>query len=148
MINTCPECGALLGEDNSCQTIFDSFLVLEFADSAYGAVHFLTVTCFMIQHGRYSDEALTWIEQKLRSNLEDGIPAQQIRQQAAREAGPGRRTWKVNRQPGASLLPRMEWSMTIADVASRYQDASSYCEEVKKWARLTLHEMKPLLPRH
>lgn len=59
--NTCPECGATWLEDSTCQSVFDEFLVLEYSDPAYGEVHFLTVVCFMIQHGRYSDEALVWI---------------------------------------------------------------------------------------
>lgn len=107
----------------------------------------LTVACFMIQHGRYSDEALVWIEQKLRSYLQEGLPVEQIRHQAAREASQNTHTWKVTRQPGAPPMPKIPWSVTIADVASSYQDANSYCELVTQWARSTLHEMKPLTRR-
>ena len=57
MRSTCTECGAALDE-TTCQSIFDSFLVLEFSEAAYGAVHMLTVACFMIQYRRYSDEGL------------------------------------------------------------------------------------------
>ena len=145
--NTCPECGAVLLEDNSCQAIFGSFLVLEFTDPAYGEVHMLTVACYLIQHGRYSDEALSWIEQKLREHLEEGVPAEQIRRWAARETGQSRRTWKIIREPDAPRVPKVAWSMTIADVAAKYQDANSYCELVRKWARITLGEMKPNLAR-
>ncbi len=147
MTQPCPECGAILAEDNSCQTIFDSFLVLEFSDSGYGKVHMLTVACFMIQHGRYSDEALIWIEQQLRAYLEEGIPTDQIRQMAAKETNQSRRAWRVNRRPDAPQLPKIAWSMTIADVASSYQDAESYCELVTQWARITLREMRPLFDR-
>ena len=145
MANQCAECGASLSQDSSCQSIFESFLVLEFTDPGYGEVHLLTVACYMIQHGRYSDEALTWIEQKLHDYLEDGMPAWHIRQEAAKEADQVKRTWKVNRQPDARRLPKIAWSMTIAEVAASYQDAESYCELVKQWARATLDEMKPLL---
>jgi len=148
MSTTCPECGAALGENSSCQSIFDQLLVLEFSDPAYGEVHMLTVACFMIQHGRYSDEAMAWIERQLRLNLEGGIPPEQIRQQAARLADQGRRTWRVVRQPGVAPLPKIAWSMTIADVAAQYRDAESYCELVKKWARLTLLEMSPYSSGH
>jgi hypothetical protein len=147
MPTTCPECGAMLDDGNSCQEIFDSFLVLEFTDPAYGEVHMLTVACFMIQHGKYSDEGLTWMEQKLRENLEQGISPQQIRRQSARETSQGTRTWKVTRQKGAPPQPKISWSMTIADVAENYSDAAQYRELVKKWAFTTLHEMKPLLPK-
>src|SRR5512138_3523416 len=85
MPNRCPECGALLADGSSCQALFESLLALEFTDPGYGQVHMLTVACFMIQHGRYSDEALTWIEKNLRAFLEEGQPAQQIRRQAQKE---------------------------------------------------------------
>ncbi len=58
MPTICPVCGAVLPEGSTCQSIFDEFLNLEYTDPAYGQVHYLTVTCFMIQHERYSDEAL------------------------------------------------------------------------------------------
>ncbi len=147
MTNICSDCAAVLQNDASCQTIFDSFLVHEFTDPAYGEVHMLTVACFMIQHGRYSNEALNWIEQKIRANLQEGITAEQIREPAEKETNQSKRTWKVTRRPGDSALPKIAWSMTIADVASNYQDARSYNDLVKQWARITLFEMKPLLSK-
>jgi hypothetical protein len=145
MPDRCPECGAVLDEGSSCQTIFDALLVLEFTNPEYGEVHMLTVACFMIQHGRYSDEALTWIERTLRAYLEGGVPPETIRRQAAQETSPGRRAWKVGRQPGAPRLPQIAWSMTIAGVAAQYEDAGSYRDLVKQWAGATLKEMQPLL---
>ncbi len=147
MPNTCPQCGAILGQESNCQAIFESFLVLEYTDPGYGAVHMLTVACYMIQHGRYSDEGLKWIEQSLREYLEGGIPADQIRRKAARETDQGRRIWAVTRRPDATPLPVIAWSMTIADVAAGYQDAKSYRKLVEQWARITLREMKPLIIR-
>ncbi len=141
----CPECGAALTGYADCQAIFESFLELEFTDPDYGQVHMLTVACFMIQHGRYGDEALKWIERQLRAYLEEGLPVEQIRKQGARQTGQAERTWKVTRQPEAPLLPKIAWSMTIADVAANYRDAGSYCELVRQWARVTLREMQPLL---
>jgi hypothetical protein len=142
----CPECGAALEANASCQAIFDAFLILEFEDPAYGEVHILTVACFMIQHRRYSDEALVWIEQTLRTYLDENTTVAQIRKHAAHETSQSARTWKVTRQPNARPLPKIAWSMTIADVASTYQDAASYCAAVKEWARCTLQQMRPLLP--
>jgi hypothetical protein len=120
--------------------------VLEFTDPAFGAVHMLTVACFMIQHRCYSDEGLVWIAQKLRDTLERGVTPDEIRRQSGIETGHGTRTWKVNRQPGERVLPKIQWSMTIADVASNYQNAATYCELVKEWANKTAREMKPWLP--
>jgi Family of unknown function (DUF5946) len=146
--NKCPDCGATLQENTTCQTIFDSLLILEFSNPDYGKVHFLTVACFMIQHRRYSDDAYHWIEQKLRANLDEGIPADQIRRQAVKETDQRNRTWKVTRRTNDPPLPLIDWSMTIADVATNYQDARGYQDLVKQWARMTLLEMKPYLVMH
>lgn len=148
MAGSCPECGAVYDDQvTSCQDIFDQFLVLEFTDPAYGAVHFLTVACFMVQHGRYSDAGMAWIEQKLRKHLEEGMPVAEIRQEASGEADQSRRGWKVTRPPDARPLPKVAWSMTIADVARNYHNAEEYQEQIKQWARVTLAEMRPFLAK-
>jgi len=144
--NTCPGCGAVYQNNLTCESVFDDFLVLEFTDAAYSEVHLLTVACYMIQHGQYSDDALVWIEQRLRDHLEKGIPAEQIRQEAAKETGQGRRAWRVARRKEDKPQARMPWSMTILDVALQYQDADSYRNLVRQWACVTLAEMQPLLP--
>lgn len=138
----CPDCGAHHPGETTCQSIFDEFLVLEFADPGYGAVHMLTVACFMIQHGRYSDPGLAWIEQQLRAYLEEGVSVQHIRRQANQQADQSKRSWKVMRQPDEPPLPKIQWSMTIADVAAEYQGAASYRALIIRWARTTLQEMK------
>jgi hypothetical protein len=142
MPSICPDCDAALDE-TTCQSIFDSFLALEFSDPAYGAVHMLTVACFMIQHRRYSDEGLVWIEKTLRDVLVSGVPLDEIRRLAGKETDQGKRAWKVTRQPGERELPKIAWSMTIVDVASNYQDAATYCQLVRRWSRATLEEMRP-----
>jgi hypothetical protein len=135
----------VLPEGANCQSLFDELLALEFSDMAYGAVHFLTGACFMIQHNRYSDEALAWIEDKLRAHLERGVPIHQVRRQAARETQQATRTWRVERQPGARQLPEVAWSMTIADAFAARNDAERYRQVVTEWARAVLQEMQSLL---
>lgn len=44
----------------------------------------------------------------------------------------------------APPLPRIVWSMTIADVAQQMQNAEMYGEQVKQWARATLQQMDAL----
>lgn len=144
--NTCPQCGASLQEDRTCESVFNEFLVLEFTDPGYGSVHMLTVACYMIQHGKYTDGGLVWMAQTLRDYLENGKPVEQIRQQAAKETSQGKRGWKVMRGPGDPPQGKVGWSMTIVDVARRYQDAESYRDLITQWARVTLEEMQPLLP--
>ena len=147
----CPECGARQRDGKNCQTIFDEFLAWEFSDPAFGAVHMLTVACFMIQHRRYSNDGLAWIAQKLRETLEQGVSPAEIRRQVTREVGQAQRGWKVTRQPGEPPLPRIAWSMTIADVdagcraASGAPDPARYRDLIHQWARVTLSEMTPML---
>ena len=145
MSECCTECGAVLSEGSTCQTIFEEFLSLEYTNPAYGQVHFLTVACFMIQHGRYSDEALIGMQSLLRAYLDEQLTAQQLRQLAAKGINDATRTWKVTRQADAPPLPKVAWSMTIADVAQNMQDPEKYCEHVKQWAHATLQQMAPLL---
>jgi hypothetical protein len=145
MPNTCPECGAIYADDLTCQSVFEEFLALEFTDPKYGAVHMLTIASYMIQHGRYTDEALIWIEARLRDYLEKGIAIEEIREQAGKGTDQAQRAWKVTRRPGDPPQAKIAWSLTIMDVVSKYQDAESYCESVKQWARATLQEMKPLV---
>lgn len=154
MTKPCPECGAPQRDDRDCQTIFDEFLVLEFTDAAFGEVHFLTVACFMVQHGRYSDAGLAWIEQKLRENLEQDISQFQIRAEAAQAVGQDQRDWKVTRRPGDAPLLPIAWSMTIQDVEAGYldpdgmPDAHRYRELIRQWGRVTVEEMQPWLNKN
>ena len=145
MAECCPECGAVLSAGSTCHTIFEECLSLEYTNLAYGQVHLLTVACFMIQHGRYSDEALTGMQPLLRAALDEQLSAQHLRERAAKGMSDATRSWKVIRQPDAPPLPKVAWSVTIADVAQSMQDPQKYCEQVKQWARVTLQQMPALL---
>lgn len=137
---TCPDCGARWGAIKSCQAAFDEILALEFSDPGFGAVHFLTVTCFMIQHRRYSDQALAHMQRALRAYLEQGVSAEQLRQQTSGGLQQHQREWKVLRQPDETELRPIAWSMTIADVAAS-KDAAAHRRLVTAWAQATLAEM-------
>jgi hypothetical protein len=56
------------------------------------------------------------------------------------------RPHKVTRQAGAPPLPKVNWSLTIADVVRSMQDPEQYCQQVKQWARATLQQMPFLFP--
>src|SRR5689334_14967675 len=101
MSESCPECGAIQTETMTCQMAFDTFLSLEFSDPEYGAVHFLTVGCFMLQHGQYSDEGVRWMHSTLREYLDKELTPTQLRQFAAKDTGNEKRTWKVLRAKDA-----------------------------------------------
>lgn len=142
MNNICSLCGAATDIDLTCQDIFDEFLALEFSNPAYGKVHMLTVSCFMIQHQRYSDPALQWIQQTLRNVLENGVDPSEIRLQMTSDVDQGKRDWKIERQPAERELPPIKWSITIADVYQHKDNPIDYCIWVENWARATLNEMK------
>jgi hypothetical protein len=129
---------------STCQAIFDEFLGLEFSDPAYGQVHFFTVACFMIQRGRYSDEALTGIQSLLEAALVEQLPPHQLRERATKGMSKATRTWQITRPADAPPLPHVAWSVTIADVARSIQDPELYCDHVKQWARATLQQMPAL----
>lgn len=142
MPEKCMQCGANHAAGNSCESIFGEFMGLEFSDLSYGRVHFLTVACYMIQHEGYSDEAYAWVQTALRHYLEEGHTAEMLRQDAAQ--GPGRAKG-IRRPAEARPLPKVDWSMTIADVAAHMHDAKSYCALIEQWGRTTLREMGPLV---
>ncbi len=146
-MTTCMDCGALHQNERDCEAVFNDFLALEFTDPEYGAVHFLTVACYMIQHRKYSLEGLMWIEQKLRDYLEKGRTAAQIRRQASQEARQERRSWKVTHRLGEPEQQKNPWTMTIIDVALRSHSAESYRALVAQWAEATLKDMQPLLKK-
>lgn len=144
MPDHCAACGAMLAEGLTCQELHDSFLVFELANAIPHSVHFLMVTCFLIQHGRYSDEALVWARSQLQAHLAEQTTEQQLLHQLKNAGNSGsKRTWKFDRAADAPPLPKITWSMTIVDVAQNMPDAASYCTQVKQWAQHTLQEMKP-----
>ena len=144
--NICPVCGATLGETAGCEEIFGELMALEYADPAYWEVHALTVATYMVQHGKYSDEALAWVLRQMRAMLEDGLTGEQLRKIAAHEISKPSRGWKVTRRPGETPLPRIAWEMTIADVAQHTEEAADYRETVRSWARATLRQQPPSEP--
>jgi hypothetical protein len=144
MPERCPECGAILPEGATCQSIFESFLALEYSDPAYYEAHFAMVSCFMIQHGRYSDEGLAWIKPVLRAYLDQGLSQAALRQLAAKDTSSTTRTWKITRRPGDPPQPKINWSMTIADVARNCKDPESYIRLVNQWSETTSREAEAL----
>lgn len=141
MFARCAVCGALLPDRKTCQEIHDALLIFEMDNAIPHRVHFLMVTCFLIQHERYSDEGLIWARSMLRDHLDETIPDRQLLYQLTRGQKGKARTWKFERTADAPPLPKIAWNMTIVDVAQRAQDVASYCKQVKQWAHLTLRQL-------
>ena len=133
-MSLCRECGAM-----GCESRFDEFLVLEFTDAAYGAVHHLTVAAYMLQHSsKMTREG--WIHERelLREFLVENKPSAFIRKQKKDVVDSGKRTFKFKSKDGVPVINRSTWTKTILDV--RTEDAEVYCMDVTAWARSALEE--------
>ncbi len=130
----CPECGA---REGTCFARFEEFLAKEFQDPAYGSVHHLTVSAYLLQHSsQLTSEGWLHERQLLRDFLLKGLAPDQVRRQNADYLDSGLRTFKIKSRDGGPLFPRVKWSKTILDVSSR--SANQYCDDVRAWATATL----------
>ena len=136
----CPECGA---PETLCQTRFDEFLVLEFTEVGYGAVHHLTVTAYMLQHSsKLTREGWLHERELLREFLVENKPPAFIRKQNRGLVNSGKRTFKIKSRDGLPVINKTMWTKTILDV--RTENAEVYCADVSVWARAVLEEAQGL----
>jgi hypothetical protein len=136
----CPECSA---PDNLCQTRFDEFLVLEFTDAGYGAVHHLTVAAFMVQHSsKMTREGWLHERELLREFLVKKKSPAFIRKQNKDLVDSGKRKFKIKSKTGLPVIDKTTWRRTILDVRS--ENAEVYCEDITAWARSVLEEAEAL----
>jgi len=136
----CLECGA---SDNLCQTRFDEFLVLEFTDAGYGAVHHLTVATYMLQHSsKLTREGWMYERDLLRQFLVEKKPPALIRKQIKDTVDSGKRTFKIKSKDGKPVVNKTMWRKTILDVHS--ENAGVYCEDITAWARSVLEEAETI----
>ncbi len=136
----CLECGA---PDTLCQTRFDEFLVLEFTDAGYGAVHHLTVTAYMIQHSsKLTREG--WLHERglLHEFLVENKPPAFIRKQNRDLMDSGKRTFKIKSRDGKPVINKTTWTKTILDV--RTENAEVYCADVSAWAWAVLEDAETI----
>ena len=132
----CPECGA---REFSCQTSFDEFLVLEFTDTDYFAVHHVTVSAYMLQHSsKLTREGWLFELDLLREFLIENKPPAFIRKQNKDIVDSGKRKFKIKSRDGLPVINETTWTKTILDV--RTENAEIYCEDVTAWARSVLEE--------
>src|SRR5687767_13930593 len=136
----CPECGA---PDTLCQTRFDEFLVLEFTDAGYGAVHHLTVAAYMLQHSsKLTREGWLHERELLREFLIANKPPAFIRKQNKDLVDSGKRKFKIKSRDGLPVINKTTWTKMILDV--RTKNAEVYCEDVNAWARSALKDAQGL----
>jgi hypothetical protein len=136
----CPDCGA---PDSTCETRFHEFLVKEFEDAGYGAVHHLTVATYMLQHSsKLTREGWLHERELLREFLVENKPPAFIRKQNKDLVNSGKRKFKIKSRDGLPIINKTTWTKTILDV--RREDAKVYCEDVTAWAKSTLEDVKRL----
>ena len=139
-MENCPECGV---PDNLCQARFDEFLILEFTDSGYGAVHHLTVAAYMVQHSsQLTREGWLFERNLLREFLIENKSPADIRKQNKDVVDSGKRTFKIKSKTGVPVINKTTWSRTILDV--RAENAAKYCEDITAWARSALEEAEAI----
>jgi hypothetical protein len=125
--------------DGLCQARFDEFLILEFTDAGYGAVHHLTVAAFMVQHSsKMTPEGWLFERNLLREFLIENKPPAYIRKQNKDIVDSGKRKFKIKSRDGKPVIDKTTWSKTILDV--RAENAEVYCEDITAWARSVLEE--------
>ncbi len=132
-------------EGSSCETIHHELLNFEYTHAIPHSTHFMMVTCYLVQHGRYSDEGLVWAQSMLRAHLDEHMTEQQLLRLLTEKEKGARRTWSFTRAADARPLPKIVWEMTIANVAPHAQDASTYRQHVRQWASSTLRQVTELL---
>jgi Family of unknown function (DUF5946) len=144
MIHKCPQCGADLPPDEPCQHRFDLCMALEYENpTTFGAVHHLTVACYMLQHNAYSRDGWLGARNIIARFIHDGVTPGKIRQQNHSRFDSGHRTWSVTKGAKFSEFDTIVWTRSIADV--RYADPEVYCADVKLWATSVLTDTETLL---
>ena len=136
----CPECSA---PDNLCQARFDEFLILEFTDAGYGAVHHLTVAAFMLQHSsKMTREGWMYERDLLREFIVEKKSPAAIRRQIKDTVDSGKRTFKFKSKTGVPVISKSTWTKTILDVNAENEEV--YCEDITAWARSVLEESEAI----
>ena len=136
----CPDCGA---PEMTCETRFHEFLVKEFEDAGYGAVHHLTVATYMLQHSsKLTREGWLYERELLREFLIENKSPAFMRKQNKDLVDSGKRKFKIKSKDGLPVINKTTWTKTILDV--RTENAEVYCEDVTAWARSALEDVQEL----
>lgn len=142
-MRTCPECGAVWPDENTCQDHFYQMLAWENENPAYGVVHHLVVLSYHLQHPNlYSPEGLREAKQLLAQFLELGLTPAEVRQRNRTRLDSSRRNWKIKGTVAShgSYGRPIQWIMTAADVIAAGSD--NYCDNVNAWAQSVWETLK------
>jgi hypothetical protein len=145
MSQECPDCGASLSENQSCEAYFHQMLFWENEEPANGRVHHLMVLCYHLQHpALYSPEGLAYGRQLLKRFVVDGESPQNVRRQMKSQVGSNNRDWKIRASADSqgSYDHPISWRMNAADVVSGGID--NYCQNVEKWAAAIQEQLETM----
>ncbi|HEX5501684.1 MAG TPA: DUF5946 family protein [Thermomicrobiales bacterium] len=141
MSDICPQCGAALRAGERCRERFDVAQARELEDPAYGAVHHLSVPCYMLQHNAYSRDG--WLYSRaLLARFVEGLSPDAARRQHRRDVDSGRRAWSITKGDKLAGVDGIAWTRTIADV--RLDTPEHYCADVRAWAASVLADTADL----
>lgn len=132
LLGMCPECGGQRREGKDCAEQLHELILWEWHDPELMKVHFLTVASYNLQHpSAFTQEALRGLQRALRQYLDQGVPVEQIRRDAAHlYNGPK----KVMKPEGERTMQARMWDKTIADVYIPHEPDNA-AQRVHAWAR-------------
>ena len=140
---TCPQCGAIFPDGETCGGRFDALQWKELEDPAYYAVHHIGVPCYLLQHNAYSRRGWIEVRDLLRRFLrERWTPAMARRRYhaAGEPNGQGGSLTRGEKLPG---VERIVWSFTVAEV--RRDSADAYGADIRRWGERVLADSENLV---
>lgn len=137
----CPECGAPLGEAQTCEALFHAALAMEWEDPPRSAAaHHLLVATYMVQHpSQFTEEGRLAFAAMVITAVDEGLSAPELRERQRGRFEQQQRDWNFKAKNPAPPQLR-EWSMTIADALDG--PAQTLPERVWRWARCVRAELR------
>ncbi len=146
MLQKCLQCGAEVPLGRQCRDRFDLCLAYEYENPiTFGAVHHLTVACYMLQHNAYSRKVWLEAREMVAQFMQQGITPADMRKQNHQRFDSGQRKWSITKGEKLSEFDTIIWSRTIADV--RLDSPEIYCADVKRWAISVLEDTADLVEK-
>ena len=144
MGTTCLQCGAKLTPDETCSDWFNAAQLFELEHpETYGAVHYLSVPCYLLQHNAYSRLGWLAVYRLLHEFVYDDLHPEQARRRMQRIMASSKRQWSLVKGPRLAGVENITWSFTIAEV--RLDTAEHYQADVRAWAQAVLEDSAGLV---
>lgn len=140
---TCTKCGCRTAGVGTCRDLFDHCLALEFEHpGTYGAVHHLTVLCYMLQHNGYSGTAWLQARRLLERFLRAQVSPEDIRVELNQYLKLRPHGESLTRASGLDETDPLAWSRDVSVVRTgHFRD---YCLDVVQWAESVLLDTESL----